>query len=877
MPSTPYDAASQPHGRDPVQDVLNRDPYGSIKNQVYSPNNFPLAIGYVNNAFAYNHCYWVTVPFLGYSVVCKALTSSSLDVFSTKENNTYTAGTLVLVYMPSATEGIILGAVPSLQIDSSLQIPDLFNILGNAGFPYDKAHSHPIDRDQETASGLINYSCARALDILPGDYAQINQLGLGMLLGQFMASIRATDLARLDLFYLDHFVRLAAYNFQRISAGYLENWLNDENEISGEKFLTPYPWEALGLKAPGEGFKDGEFNLNSNDKEPGKAPTAEKQTGIYRFQKYQGFLGDLEKTIVLGIDQDGTYPETYESENKHFGLLEQTFGIDGSYTLRTAKQILFSKHVLIPVPKRLKKAEDGEGDSSTDAYKAAGLYGEGPEHTKKEFEWGRDDFPGIRGNQTLDLHSYLFNWYQQSSVFAHKKDFKLKDSKELKLGEIDKDRSHIEGLKTRFQTPLPKVATVQIDHRTGAVKYYQSTSSFGMLDDGSVVIEDGYGSQIKMSGGNISITCPGDVWLQPGRNLISMAPKDTIIRSGKSVDITASKKDVRIKAENNFHVLAGNDTPTGGIFLESRAKTKVVSFADKAGDEVITGGIIFKSENAPLISITKDVYIRTLDGGRIYLDADGKKGDLIVSSKNNVFATTGNFIIALGASFDADTSKTKTIVFSSTSSSIGTPLAINGSTVISSERGNANLVVNGNIIIDGRIASSVGQKEIPRLEGDSLERFNNQIQQTQDRLTTNTNDLNDAIDGVKRQLREGDDAWGSKVFIDSLRFSFRTDEQYGFQDDDSFIIWEAPWQQFYRFNKTTEIWDEPPVKAAGDVETFPFPGKANWSEHPKYGISNPKFYDVKELTIKDRPYDENKSSDVDFKSLSGGYLITTQE
>ena len=66
------------------------------------------------------------------------------------------------------------------------------------------------------------------------------------------------------------------------------------------------------------------------------------------------------------------------------------------------------------------------------------------------------------------------------------------------------------------------VALGQAPGGVGHAEYRRDPALAGevdlLLEDGTVVIGDGYGAEIRMCAGSITISAPGDVWLKPGKN-----------------------------------------------------------------------------------------------------------------------------------------------------------------------------------------------------------------------------------------------------------------------------------------------------------------------------------------------------------------------
>jgi hypothetical protein len=114
--------------------------------------------------------------------------------------------------------------------------------------------------------------------------------------------------------------------------------------------------------------------------------------------------------------------------------------------------------------------------------------------------------------------AFTFNWQGAHPFYYHENDWYLPEEEDLNyLGE--------ECAGPQFAAPYfkelgcyqllqaPPAIPLHVDHRYGDVDYYPNKSYVTLLDDGSVVIGDGFGSQLRMGNGNIYLQCPGDVFL----------------------------------------------------------------------------------------------------------------------------------------------------------------------------------------------------------------------------------------------------------------------------------------------------------------------------------------------------------------------------
>lgn len=844
-----WEAMKYPGGNDQNPNLMGgaRDPHATGRSNFYSPDfNGVLIFGTILAAYPFLNCYVVATTHHGCPRICRKMTSSGLNLFSTRDGTMYASGDKVLIYFPADhSYGIILGAVPLVEKLDELQFPEHICIPAFCGFRYEPLYNIPLQ--DEASMGLVNFSAGRPIDAIPGDDIRMNALGIGSMVGRFMTMMRASDIARLDMFYMDNLVRFFTQNFEHFGAG-MERFLkDDEGEITDTERFTPYPWESFGYNSPTVAFKDGKFELKSGDTELPKELQVAGQTGLFRLQSYRGYLGDVFRRNLLVPNPEKAYPEAMKREEvsdikPHIGVFEETLGIDGMYAVRSAKGIFLQKTSLIPVPKQVQTVEDPNGDTpfggSDTAYKAAGQFGSGVEHKRNDFVWdknGDTNNPIYRGIQLKEFNIFQFNWQSMLPFIRHRNDFQVPEISQMKIGDVKRD-TFVPDMSTKFVSDYPKVGKLKVDHRTGDVSFYESTSTFGMLDDGSIVIEDGYGSQIKMSGGNIEITCPGDIFFRPGRSMIAMTPKDTIFRSGKHIELSSSEADIRLKAEKNLHVLAGNDGTSGGVLIESRSNGSAMAFKDLVGEDVVSSGIVLKSTQAPTAIYGSSIYIRSTNAQPIVLDADGANGNIITSGLSTIIGTT-NFIVARGASLD-DTETTAVLALTPGACIIDASLQVGGSAT-----------VIGPLFVSGTVAASFytarnNQTAIPGW-GTNTAAIQDNFAGSRKRMTEVAASASEGLTSVKSVMRDGDTSPGNENFMKQLSFSFRDEEQYGLLEDPTFLIVETPWQRVMRKNSKGQIWKEIPVKTeSGEgIETMPFPGFSYIAEDMKFGTIVSRFYD----------------------------------
>jgi hypothetical protein len=855
-----------------------------LNRQISKSSEPSIQIGFIKDAYAHVGCYLVGLPAGRTIVATEMLSMFSGLPLGARPIGMYMPGSRVVVlHFPQLEYGFILGTPLKQVADARVVLPDSLGRprLG-VGAVGDYMHYGPI----QDSFSLGNFSVSRPLDTLPGDWGSINDLGVGLLIGRLMALFRASDTAKIEAFWGDDLLRIFGYNLETYTSGSEHQQVDDEGEYNEIVFKAPFAWESLGKRAgPGAGvstIKDGPA-IKGTVQAPIE-PAAADQHILPRYGKVFGYLGDLEREWIAAPPQSLTL-ETFSNQTRYTGLFEQIKSIDGAFALRSAREITLEKTILIPVPKRIKSSEDPTGDNRTN-YSAAGFFKE--RHEKKPFVWGEES-ANIRSIQGLDYHAWFYNRYSPVGLVAHKKDwyFPEEDGSELGDGTLY-TTGHVPGHK--FLMTLPQIAEVVIDHRTGHTqKYYRSRSAVRMHDDGSVTIEDGYGSQISMKGGSIFMTAFNDVVLQPGRSLISYAPFDAIVRAGNCVDVSASLGDVRIKAEKNLHVLGGNSGTSGGVLIEDRSTGPHLAsdYGEKTGARVTGHGITLKSANSPVQVIGSDVYVGRYKGsaGNLIIDAgnDGSvfvRGAFLMNRATNLVA---NLIVD-----PAGGPEEEMFAFNKDGAVLSTNFEVGGSlrTSSMSPQKTGDVIIGGNltcfklgifgdgVYTNGQVAQHEGGNFIAELKeemelGTDPKDIANQLQKQVDDIRKGLDQLNDLA------VSEETSSPGNLTFQNSVGVSMR-DTVKDLKLDESFVLYESRWQQTMRANGVTAKWTEPVVEAPSGEKTRPHPGEGAWEQGAHYAEVDLVNVDLKSNKATKREEMTATGAKPVKKSLAEGYLINTQ-
>jgi hypothetical protein len=780
---------------------------------------------------------------------------------------------------------IIIGAVPRGVSSAKLVLPNSLTLRSSVGV----VEPRHFSAFAVSNTNIPNHSVGRPSDSLPGDKGWINDLGIALYIGRLIAALKASDMAKVEAFWGDDLLRLTGYNSEWFTASRHAYAYNDEGEYNEVARLSPYPWEGMGVSDPTESpSKELEGVLKPFGDDAPLEPVESDQLIIPRLVRIRGYLGDVEKEWVVKPPSD-LEVERYANASKYVGLLEIAKALNGAYHVRSAKEITLEKWSLIPVPKEMFAPEDAKGDNRTN-YKAADLYGAGDAYEWPEFEWGEDG-PNIRAAQLFEYHAYLFNAVLPASIVAHTKDWYLPN--ELDLSEIggESARGIYDGTINfghQFMADLPSVGVLTIDHRGegGRTKYYRSRSLIKQLDDGSILIEDGYGSQIRMAGGSIFLTGAGDVWMQPGRSFVAWAPHDAILRAGNAADISAAKSDVRIKAEVNLHMLSGNGG-TGGTLIENKA-TQAALPADysELGAGVRGHGVTILAPESSFYAYGNNIHIGRSQtrSGQLTIDA-GEQGRLYLRGKDITNYNLSTFSVVRDK---PEGGSAEMFVMDQKSAILTVPTRIGGTMVLAPAGGqaSADLYLGGSLVAFG--AGQFGGLVLTN------ERFGSRddsgqvgyIEEDLDMSVVDpgglANELNkqrDIVSGVvsaidNATVESSDASPGNDRFKARMGFSFRTTSDMKL--DSSFLIYESRWQQLMRVAGAEKKWDEPGVTAPNGTVTFPHPGQEGWEEFESFGQINFENFDFANGHSNPRDGLASAGQEPVKGSLKESYLINAQ-
>ena len=562
-------------------------------------------------------------------VICTVASDTYATLIGVSECDIPPEGANVLVWLPTPNSdtGVIIGSYADANrgvLDNNKQetVNHMHDLESGMTTVTEQAYLVPhTEKDYVTT---VDAAAQRPIDHVPGNRAWINEQGLGISILNLMLLLKATDRARLEFGILDDLVRLVSGYYQHISARGVEQIYNDGGFLTQELGISTYQWERSGFLELGKPtYKKNDTATILKASKTTRYDYTEKEPAAARkrMQCFTGYLGDIMNLFVANPDPN-VPADTVSKQVKDQGLLHTHIDSSGRMVIRSAAGISFQRADRIPIPKRIRQPWDPKGTKVED------LKGK-PQGTKKPYT-----FDDNRGRSLLMRDA---NAYRNAQAYGKLQDqtedpadFYIPEEKEMVTPADDYDKQG--------------KASEQFQKNKNKQAY------FNLEDDGSIVFRDAWGSEIVMRGGSIIFSCAGQLELRTGKSIVQIAGDDVIVKAKNSIDITATEKDVRVKANVNMHLLSeGRDGNGGGILLESKSTNDTSQYNSK-GEQVVSTGITFKAEKSRVLSTGSVVHLAAsskflFDG----MDANDKQqATMYIGVREFICATSSYTSISCG-------------------------------------------------------------------------------------------------------------------------------------------------------------------------------------------------------------------------------------
>jgi len=820
---------------------LTRDPARVIAGLLNHPGRHSgLRIGVIVHSIPGLNWYKVQLGDSGW-VAAYHLSDSIKTPLGPRSGAPLTAGSTVIIFCPTESgsgPSAILGVVPHALEDDGVACPGWISQGSQAGYKRERIHKQ-VAKGMERSGGIQDFSCQSPVDSTSLEWNKITETGVGIHIDSFMAFLRVNEMCGLSLSFWDGLCSLAGSQLEITSAIHDEQAYADEGEANYQHMVATYPWEALGLYAPGTDFtqeySDEDVQYNKPVGKVDLPDTGKDVQPIHRVRHYGGYLGQGGLDYVVKLQRDSGV-QRYSDPVADEGVFAQHVGLDGSYVVQSAKSMIFAKRCLIPVPKQQKLVNDATGDDAEAGnYKFSSQFGSGEDHKVNDMKVTGTNRSIRRVGGVQDILAWNINWKRLHPFHYHKKDYQVAEESQSQFFSRTMDNLDFGVLSSQsyMSDPTPKV--LRIDKRYNDVEYFQREAFIAFLDDGGIAIADGFGSQITMTAGNVRIEAPGSVQILPGRTALIMSG-EVIVKSHDSVDISSSNKDVRLRAFKNLQILGENT-----VLVESKSTSKTQDYQDKIGEDVDAGGIVLKSASVVGL-LGEDVYIRSgakKQTGDIVLDAGKGLGTVAVNAKKVDAYVKNDFTIwHYSGSISGTTapSMVKSHRFGQNNVTHEGSMVLAKGLIVGS-CGSGNLAVNGSIAAVKGVAS--GGQYIAKKEGlvgpggdQAATAVTELCQDACQALQKVTKDGQLAMTGDVTVPWYGTQSLGSDDTISAIGFSYRDSDEPGKQYHTTTLQFvESRWHQIQRLGGGSggDTWEEKPVSYQGR-QLYPWPGKAKWED-----------------------------------------------
>jgi len=610
------------------------------------------------------------------------------------------------------------------------------------GADYTSLNAYMGIAEDDTTDDHIPTASGRPFNIMAGEWMRGNKLGVYVAVMQLYSALAAGDRAKLEMFLLDGMVRLTSGTFEHNNPLGMTRMFDDEGNLMVESCGSIYQHERLGEDDFKEILKD-EPKGEATEKQITIKRPEEDITPKDRYRFFGGALADMFQLYTKNPTGDDSPERSADSR--------MAIGYDGSISGVSRSGVYFGLRNKIPMPLRIRAPWDPEG-SIFDPDAEGGIQPE----PKEPFQHNAD-FPYGRNLASLDARA----WYERNLLKRFDeatRDFKVPEYKDV----------------TEPPTTNTDKAGSTTENKVAVDAGWEVTA------DGGIRFWDGSGAEIYMRGGVIYMTAPGGIQRHVGKSDVTLAGHDIIQKAYNSIDLTTTKKDIRIAAKGTAHIHS-IDKAT----MVTSAATSAKVDGTGVGEDANNKGVI-------------------IGGGKTSVVIAGQ--DVSVVAEKNVNVKGNNVIL----------------------------VAINR---ISSAARSLILEANGTAALNllGSTCSLLGRSI--QLAADSGLSFfrRNQVGVLQNWTDIETNPYQQQLGGITRLHGNyyETDQWlpVSPNAISAVRFTYRTPKQYGTDkasevDDNAteFHVYSPAWaleswKQLTGVNISTEEWTEEDVE-----KTFPWPG-----------------------------------------------------
>lgn len=489
---------------------------------------------------------------------------------------------------------------------------------------------------------------------------------------------------------------------------------------------------------------------------------------------YEGESAEGQTRVVRAyIEEDEDYEDKVTGRtlktHKLVPVFKEVLYKDGSYRIQSATEISIEKYSIITDPAIRREVSEDEA----------------PTDRKYSLDLQSTTYAAQNATLNFSYHAYLFG-----------KLYTEKYAKNWK-GRTAADLKNILGLETAIiNTPdfrqIPKYAELVLDLQEDTKRrIYGSRSGIFFQDDGSVIIEDGWGSQIVMSKGDITITPANNLIARPGANVKAFIPGELDINAVKGAAVSSDEGALSLSAYSS--ILVKQFSEDGGILVESSSTNDIPNKdGSPAGVIIKSAGLLNTMADTSVSKANTNIVRATnleLTGLAIDQKSDGLTGSKMAIRFDEISGYTAPALIDQQILTTAPSFK-----FDSKQFLINNQVKINGD--ISAVQGRnyfTSILMEGNLSIVGGIKAL---SEVSILDSAiEIQGITSRINAEKERITTaidsNTKAQNNLINSTYK-TPDGAKGYISSTAEEDLKYVPATVSKVEIQ------YFETRWQQYFK-------------------------------------------------------------------------------
>jgi len=415
-----------------------------------------------------------------------------------------------------------------------------------------------------------------AEDSVEGEFEISNLFGVALRMGQNFAQLAGGDRAKVEAWLLNDMVRIVSRQYRHFS-GMGDETIFDHGRCSGEKLWSSYRHELMNKMAENEPFFELKGDEIADDDLDAKHL---EDIGRHRLVEYTGFIGDFIHAIVC--DPPPQPVKLHEGEShKQSGKSFIHRNNDGSIVIQSAADIIIEHVTRIPTAARIKSV-DLEANRQTYENLNKDYLKLIAEYKDRKNAW----FLGHK------LRKYS-RWLTRLHSFQRLR--QMQDKGEFKVFEEE-------------DVPAPDWKCKEKDKEevNPDIEYFDTYSCVSIFRNGDIVVQDGSGSSVTLSGGNIHMSAVNNLRLEAGGDMSIIAGGSLFLKARRHVEIVAAVGGVII---------------SGFSWMKMVAEKGVMWFRSQ-GKDLTTDGEPEQREEGPMSEVQSHAMIFETPDGSILHRAD---------------------------------------------------------------------------------------------------------------------------------------------------------------------------------------------------------------------------------------------------------------